>query len=247
MPRKILLWDIDGTAISMPPGKADKHLAAVSAVLQLEHTRHSTWAGMTDGHIVTEMAALAGVRLSETQFRDILAVLERLTVEELRSAPATLAPGVSAALQTCRDDGWVQGLLTGNTPRRARTKLTSVGIENLVDWDIGYFGDSPATRNQLALAAITDLRESFSGPNIVVIGDTPRDIAAARHAGVAAVAVASGNYSAVELASHDPALVISGLDKGLEELLHFLAANDSQYLNGPSAAVTNPDPRASSR
>jgi phosphoglycolate phosphatase-like HAD superfamily hydrolase len=47
-----------------------------------------------------------------------------------------------------------------------------------------------------------------AGCRVVVIGDTPRDITAARAIGAACVAVATGSYSVEALRTHQPELAV---------------------------------------
>ncbi|MBI5480466.1 MAG: HAD hydrolase-like protein [Deltaproteobacteria bacterium] len=52
----------------------------------------------------------------------------------------------------------------------------------------------------------------------MVIGDTPRDIAAARAAGVRVAAVATGPHSRAALAAHHPDLLLATLEEMLARL-----------------------------
>jgi phosphoglycolate phosphatase-like HAD superfamily hydrolase len=47
--------------------------------------------------------------------------------------------------------------------------------------------------------------------DVIVIGDTPRDILHGRAAGARTIAVATGNYGLDELRLHEPDLAVSGL------------------------------------
>ncbi len=230
---RVLLWDVDGTAVTMPVGKADKHRTAVAAVLDIDLTGYSAWAGMTDGQIVTELAMEAGVQLDEFQFRRTLSLLNELTVREMKATAATPVRGINLALAAVHDCGWRSGLLTGNTPQRAWAKLASADLARMFDWNLGYFGDDSRDRNSLAKAAIADLVsrghvhgavEGSVRDDIVIVGDTPRDIAAAHAAGVSVIALATGHYSAAELASCSPTLVLENLETGLAEFKDFLLA-----------------------
>jgi phosphoglycolate phosphatase-like HAD superfamily hydrolase len=66
----------------------------------------------------------------------------------------------------------------------------------------------PLARERINSHLGTDL-----GPaQFVVVGDTPNDIACARHFGARAVAVATGRgYDATELAAHHPDAVLNDL------------------------------------
>ena len=52
---------------------------------------------------------------------------------------------------------------------------------------------------------------SYAGKQVVVVGDTPSDIECGAHLGVRTVAVATGRYSADELAAHGPDHVFADL------------------------------------
>jgi phosphoglycolate phosphatase-like HAD superfamily hydrolase len=51
----------------------------------------------------------------------------------------------------------------------------------------------------------------FAADQVVVIGDTPRDIECARHFGAVAVAVATGQYSREALEAEGPDLLFEDL------------------------------------
>ncbi len=66
------------------------------------------------------------------------------------------------------------------------------------------------------------LGRGFRPEEILVIGDTPRDIECARHFGAVAVAVATGQYSRAELEAEGPDLLFedfSDVDAALAKLL----------------------------
>ncbi|MEM8600206.1 MAG: HAD hydrolase-like protein, partial [Bacteroidota bacterium] len=52
---------------------------------------------------------------------------------------------------------------------------------------------------------------SYAPEEVVVIGDTPRDIACARHFGARAIAVATGRINADSLAEHAPDALLHDL------------------------------------
>ena len=57
---------------------------------------------------------------------------------------------------------------------------------------------------------------------IYVIGDTPRDILAARSAGFPVISVASGSYSLSDLSRHNPDLLIRNLEVDSNLLIDYL-------------------------
>jgi phosphoglycolate phosphatase-like HAD superfamily hydrolase len=57
---------------------------------------------------------------------------------------------------------------------------------------------------------------------VFVIGDTPRDIEAARGAGFNAIGVATGRYSIEDLSGPDVRLAITDLENGRDSFMRLL-------------------------
>jgi phosphoglycolate phosphatase len=116
-------------------------------------------------------------------------------------------PGVVAAVEACRD-GRVLGVLTGGAEGVARSKLAACRVDHLLE--VGAFGCEAEVRADLvALAA--ERAGGFAPERIVLVGDTPLDVEAARRAGCRVVAVATGRWSAEDLAGHDPDALLPDL------------------------------------
>ena len=95
-------------------------------------------------------------------------------------------PGARRALELTRRAGWRNGLLTGNTPRRARVKLRTSGFDlDAIDWDLFASGGFVTDRAELGRQA----RALAGDGPLVVLGDTAQDALAANAAGAAFVAV----------------------------------------------------------
>jgi phosphoglycolate phosphatase len=100
-----------------------------------------------------------------------------------------------------------QSVLTGNIRSVAEVKLAALGLREWLDLCIGAYGDDHEDRTELvevarrrATAVHGRSAAAFGGAATVVIGDTPLDISAALGAGARAVGVATGSYSADDLA-----------------------------------------------
>jgi phosphoglycolate phosphatase-like HAD superfamily hydrolase len=124
-----------------------------------------------------------------------------------------LLPGVSEAVAAVAERGWTMGVLTGNARSVAKVKLEAAGLGSL--FEIGAFGDSAWERGHLVEMA-HDEGERVTGRRFppaatVLVGDTPRDIEAARHAGARAVGVATGRYTVGELAERKPDALLDDL------------------------------------
>jgi phosphoglycolate phosphatase-like HAD superfamily hydrolase len=101
-----------------------------------------------------------------------------------------------------------QSVLTGNVRSVAEVKLAALGLREWLDLCIGAYGDDHEDRTELvhvarrrAAAVHGRSASAFDGTTTVVIGDTPLDISAALAAGARAVGVATGSYSADDLAA----------------------------------------------
>jgi phosphoglycolate phosphatase-like HAD superfamily hydrolase len=122
-------------------------------------------------------------------------------------------PGVGDVLAalSARDDV-IMGLGTGNFRRGGELKLLHYEIDCYFPGIEGGFGEDSLDRNVVIGRGI----ERLSARNghvsrVVVVGDTPHDVAAARANGAFALAVATGRNSADELRG-------CGADEALDDL-----------------------------
>jgi phosphoglycolate phosphatase len=84
-------------------------------------------------------------------------------------------------------------------------KLAAAGLGEHLDLDVGAYGDVHEIRAELVAvarqAAWAAYGADFTGPSTVLIGDTPLDVAAALATGARAVGVATGSFTAADLAA----------------------------------------------
>jgi phosphoglycolate phosphatase-like HAD superfamily hydrolase len=201
----VLLFDIDGTLVLT--GGAGRR-AMVGAFVEL-HGREdvfegTSFAGMTDRAIARHgLRALGGERDSEPAIDEVLEAYLRLLQAELARAEGyTILPGVEALLAAVRGlEGVAVGLGTGNVRRGAIAKLSHGGLHDA--FAFGGFGCDAEDRVELLRAGARRGAEALGAAleecDVVVIGDTPKDIAAARGLGARCVAVATGSYGAADL------------------------------------------------
>jgi phosphoglycolate phosphatase-like HAD superfamily hydrolase len=158
--------------------------------------------GNTDPSILEEACRLAlGRGPTAAEAEQVMARYLTRLAEELAAATVEVLPGVRAVLASLAERGALVGLATGNVLGGARLKLEAAGL-----WDqfpFGGFGSDAAERAELVRVAI-ERAERLAGQaidraSIAVIGDTPRDVAAARAVGARAVAVATGMHDVATL------------------------------------------------
>ncbi len=121
-----------------------------------------------------------------------------------------------------------QSVLTGNIRALAEAKLAPLGLTGYLDLEIGAYGNEHEIRSELvhlarARAAAADGTD-FGGRSTVLIGDTPLDVAAALATGARAIGVATGMFTAGQLAEAGADVVLPDLTD-TERLLAALAGD----------------------
>ncbi len=166
-------------------------------------------AGSLDPVIFAEVAAinqLDNVEAQHERFREAYLVALADEFERGREA-VTVMPGVRDLLASLRrrtdSAGDITlGLLTGNYGAAVTIKFDAIGFDPA--WfTITAFGDDALTRPDLTALAMRRYERHSGDPvdphRVILIGDTPRDVAAAHAHGCVAFAVATGPYSLDEL------------------------------------------------
>jgi phosphoglycolate phosphatase len=204
----VLLWDIDGTLVTT--GGVGRR--AVERAFERRHGRADACSrirfdGMTDRSIARLGLEAIGVAPTDEAIAAVLATYVGELEDELRLSPAgqfRVHAGIEAALQAANERGMAQGLGTGNIALGARLKLEHVGLYR--HFDFGGFGSDHELRVELirlgAARGAQRLGVSVQACRVVVIGDTPKDVDAARGIGTECIGVGTGSYSAEQLLEH---------------------------------------------
>jgi phosphoglycolate phosphatase-like HAD superfamily hydrolase len=173
---------------------------------------------LRDEHIVQlgSLLEVAGVDAAEE-------LLDRFEEELVRAMGSRLdllethgraLPGTHQALEHLHGEAQVvQSLLTGNVERNAMLKLQPFGLARFIEFGCGAYGSDHRVRGELVAIARQRTRQAHGADpaDVVLIGDTPLDVAAAREGGARAVAVATGPFDEGQLAE-------SGADAVLPDL-----------------------------
>jgi phosphoglycolate phosphatase-like HAD superfamily hydrolase len=219
--QRVILWDIDGTLVSSRASRADKHVTAVEVFLGCDLPTQEHNAGKTDRQILSELLKVQGTKSSPAALSKVLGILDALSVKEMNQYPVLCNPGVTNALKMASSAGWINGLLTGNTPVRARTKLKSASIWCHFNPNFAYFGDVASSRYDLVGQVVSAL-SSDDHFEVVIVGDTPLDVRSAQEHKLQVVAIATGLYSAEELRELDPNLVLNDWQTGSTSFMNYL-------------------------
>jgi phosphoglycolate phosphatase len=221
MPR-ILLFDIDGTLVTTD-GVGRR---AIERAFELRHGRCDvvsfSYAGMTDRAIVRDgLQAMnrhfATEQEMQAEMDATLAFYLRVLEEEATAGHQGIRvhAGILAALDAAEARRDVAlGLGTGNLREGARIKLGHAGIYHR--FTFGGFADDSIDRTEILAAGARRGAEQLGRPlhecRVVVVGDTPKDIAAAKGIGADCVAVATGMHSVAELEACTPTLACMNLE-----------------------------------
>jgi phosphoglycolate phosphatase len=220
---RLILFDIDGTLLwTDGAGRRAIQRALVAKTGTAGPIDDYRFDGKTDPQIVRELLTLAGHPDADADDR-IAAVCRRYVEalqEELDGAPegTRLMPGVAAlltALEFHESAGRaVVGLLTGNLKAGADLKLRAAGVEP-GRFAVGAYGSDSGRRAELppiAAQRATQLAgRPFIGANVVIVGDTPDDVACGRPIGARSVAVATGYYDTTALRATGATYVFESL------------------------------------
>ena len=177
------------------------------------------FAGRTDPQIARDLLRAAGhVAPTKQDVSALLDVYLDALARGVERQPYRPAGSVTDGIEALRGAGAVIGLGTGNVRRGARIKLESAGLMDRFDLRLGGFGDDADTRHELLRVGAQRCDPTGKLP-VVIVGDTPHDIAAARVIGARCLAVATGPYPMEALQPSNPDLLVDHLDGGLVSLV----------------------------
>jgi phosphoglycolate phosphatase-like HAD superfamily hydrolase len=241
----LLIFDVDGTLLKNKYAVRDVFLQAFYEVTGSDAVRRKPeFAGMTDRGIFRAMLEDAGV---EGDYESLYGKWEERFSELLDESypthpdPRTL-PGVEALLEELEARGDVfLALGTGNTRRSCATKLRRFGLDRF--FPVGGYGGDHEQRHDVVRAAMAEAEEHYgSFDEVWVIGDTERDIAAARAAGARVLAVATGLSSIAELREARPEALVPDLVNRVAFYEAVGLAEPPEENEGERGGVDSPQP-----
>jgi phosphoglycolate phosphatase len=218
---KLVLFDIDGTLVRTGHAGTQAFAKTFATEFKLHHgTEKIKFSGRTDVSLVREFFRIHDLPETPEHFAQFFERYVFWLDQILARSHTQICPGVWELIHALRalPAPPVLGLLTGNIRLGAEIKLRHTGL-----WDIfkmGGFADDSEDRNLIAVAAKERgsrlLGKKLSGPEVLVIGDTPHDIRCGRYIDAKVLAVATGGATLEELKAHNP-------DWAVENLTHVSA------------------------
>jgi phosphoglycolate phosphatase len=216
---RLVLFDIDGTLLhSHGAGRR----AMEAALLETFGTKGSPayrYDGKTDKQIVRDLMREEGFSdaIINARMPDVLDTYVEGLQREIAS-PHTRVEAIAGVMPLLdalvHRSHCIVGLLTGNLEPGAQHKLTAAGID-FGRFALGAYGSDHEIRAELPAIAQQRAREvlglAIEGSAMVIVGDTPSDIACGRPIGARAIAVATGHYSVASLSEHEPDALFNDL------------------------------------
>lgn len=211
----LFLFDIDGTLITS--GGAGEYALKLAV---------KDFFGADDGLSGVEIAGRTDKRITSTLFQRFgqVETPERVTAfldiylgylaQQLPNCPGRVLPGIIELLEELKARESISlALLTGNLVKGAELKLTHYGVWHY--FEFGAYADDSADRNELGPVAQRRAYDrhqvQFAPENTFILGDTPHDIACGEAIGAKTVAIATGNYTAEQLAAYNPTFLFNDL------------------------------------
>ena len=227
----VLLFDVDGTLLSA--GGAGRRALERAFAAHCEGTHalgDVRFNGMTDPGIVRAGLERLGREAEPSLIAAILdAYLEMLPVELERTPAFRVLPGVTALLGALTDRPDVAvGLGTGNLRAGAREKLRRAGLDEY--FAFGGFGSDHEHRAELlrigTMRGVARLGCRPQDVRVIVIGDTPLDMDAARAIGAESLGVSTGGCAPADLCAAGATWAF--VDLAAPGVLHALCEGDTE-------------------
>jgi phosphoglycolate phosphatase len=214
---KLILFDIDGTLIDTGGAGARSWTWAFEHAFGkpgVDIGKFSS-AGMTDPVVARRtFAETFGREPSGEELARLMAAYLSVLPDYVASSPDyRVLAGVEELLGKLSQAGVLLGVTTGALEAGAHAKLGRARLNHF--FLVGGYGSDSDDRVELTRTAVRRgerlLGESLDGSQVMVVGDTPLDVSAARGASLRSVAVASGHYSVEELRAADADHVLASL------------------------------------
>jgi phosphoglycolate phosphatase-like HAD superfamily hydrolase len=198
---KIVLFDIDGTLVTMAGAAQDAFTRALTeAAGRSIRPDGYSFSGRTDPQIARDILArhgVAGEALEAAIPETIRLYLKYFAADLPHRAGARVLPGVTALLDALasRPEARI-ALLTGNVEPGARLKLGHFGLTPYFDFSVSCFGNDDPDRYHLPGIALERARRAhgpaITGAQLVLVGDSEHDVLCGRGIGARSVAVGTG-------------------------------------------------------
>ncbi len=211
----ILLWDIDGTLIKTKRFVPSVHIQAIRTLGFYINEIPVSHQGLTDYEVIKQILNDNRISPTEEQIARIFSALDEAHQLNFNAGDRELCKGIKREFLSSLGSEWSLGVLTGNTELRAKSKLSSFNLLDLFEPECVFTSQFKETRKELAIRAkreCLELAENDAEFKIIIIGDSPNDVTAARAANLPIITVASGGFDYATLNDMNPNMTIENFD-----------------------------------
>lgn len=214
--KKLLLFDIDGTLISLGGGISNRlFIRAMEDVynINLKNVIMPKFGGNTDLGIIKDICNSVSYDFEKIteKINEFWQTKARLFKDYCNKQYVDLLPGVSELLNYLKDsEKYELALVTGNSKINAYQKLKSHDVD--IYFKTGAFGSDHHDRKYLPPLAIERTNEIgstlFSKDDTIIIGDTSGDVYCAKENNIKIIAVTTGSSDKEELLELKPDAIL---------------------------------------
>ncbi|MBM3846142.1 MAG: HAD family hydrolase [Verrucomicrobia bacterium] len=206
---RLVLFDIDGTLLHTGGAGRKAFRETFATAFGVSNAIEGVeFSGRTDTSLVRELFRRHGIEHTPAHVQQFFSCYYQWLGQILEHQPGKACPGVWEFMEGLRSSPAppLIGLLTGNVRLGAEIKLRQFGMWQ--EFVTGGFGDDHEDRGQIARIAKDrgswTLGRELLGEEVMVIGDTPLDVACARAIGAPCLAVATGGATLEQLRESQP-------------------------------------------
>ena len=217
-PSKLILFDIDGTLTRSHNGFIPFNEAILKTFGIPGDIRTVIPDGNTDPVILEEIFAAARLKVEVTKenWEGFVRNLKQSYSRAILDGRTVVKP-LPGVLELVREltaiEEFSQGIVTGNLEITAKLKLEAAGLAPYLS--LGAYGSDSRDRTELPGIAKERWEKKMgsliASDNCVIVGDTPKDLEAARKNHMKCLLVGTGRYPVEELAFFQPDACLSDL------------------------------------
>lgn len=238
---KLVIFDLDQTLIDL----ISVHDATVQELFQRyfgvdASLREIDFAGRSLTENLAELARLKGVAHSEFIEKSKLLLESYEKTFQSKIPPIVsnyILPGVKPLLEELSKTPNSVVLYTGDSPGVTQRILQVTGLGKYFRFSV--YGTEAGSRVELAQMAIKKAEQltgfRFEGKDVVIVGDSVRDVECGKQLNALTIAVATGFHSEEELASKKPDYLFKNLEDYRRVLKIIDEISDNIMASGPNS------------